>query len=820
MHARPRLRQCHGMRSCRVWLARCRGQGKRAFRDSYAAPIYASPIYATHSEHLHRANLSQEQLAAVTAPLLPTRVIAGPGSGKTRVLASRIVELVRVHDVKPWNILAITFTNKAAHEIQERVQLALGPDTGKSVFTGTFHSFCYRILRQYLDTNTSLSTIGPRRPGWSLYDQDASLTVILDLVKSSYEGMKASEAREKAKAIQSKVSAVKMNQDVSKDVAPWLVAYEDAMQKANALDFDDLLLFTVRLLQQNTLSLRERLHLRWKHILVDEFQDTNAVQYDLVTLLAYPPPTCGRQVPPDIRCNHVFVVGDQDQAIYGWRGALVDNMRKRFAIDFPNGLVFRLRDNYRSTPSIIRAAQQVIKSVNDPERVELRPAKNNANGPIPMVASFFDSFEEAEHIGDEIQRLVTLVEPSQIAVLFRTHQQSRLIEQALVRRGIHYVLVGSQPFWKRVEIQDIMAYLRLALSLNDDVALLRIINVPKRGLGDASVSKLAHAASLHHEGSLSRLLFERGEAEKSRFSEISSEIGLTPKAIAAVSAFREVVLECRRVLLDTAAGYPLPTAIGHLIDDIIKYRDHVRNGGCGGKAQGKEDEVQSRLDRLDQLVACAAEFVNRTVNSNTVDLLLEPDSDDTGDGKVDDDENHMKQLLSMVPMARSFVDECALLSPSPTLKDVLGQEVGMEKTVEQGVKLMTMHASKGLEFDTVFIPGCIEGLVPLVQGLAQSGEGEEDALEEETRLFFVSITRAKRELRLLYTCTYMTRGRSVPASPSRFVIDLLKGQHAALLPHSLETRRIPLPQDKYEKSVQNLKETPKAKALQRRRALR
>jgi DNA helicase-2/ATP-dependent DNA helicase PcrA len=789
---------------------------KRAFRDSYAARVYAS-----HSEHLHRANLSQEQLAAVTAPLLPTRVIAGPGSGKTRVLASRIVELVRVHDVKPWNILAITFTNKAAHEIQERVQFALGPETGKSVFTGTFHSFCYRILRQYLDANTSLSAIGPRRPGWSLYDQDASLTVILDLVKSSYDGMKASEAREKAKAIQSKVSAAKMNQDVPArdDVASWLVAYEGAMQKANALDFDDLLLFTVRLLQQNASSLRERLHFRWKHILVDEFQDTNAVQYDLVTLLAYPPPTAaGPPIPPNTS-NHVFVVGDQDQAIYGWRGALVDNMRKRFAIDFPNGLVFRLRDNYRSTPSIIRAAQHVIESINDPERVELRPAKNNADGPIPVVASFFDSYAEAEHIGDEIQRLVTLVQPSQIAVLFRTHQQSRLIEQALVRRGINYVLVGSQSFWKRVEIQDIMAYLRLALCLNDDVALLRIINVPKRGLGDASVSKLGQAASLHHEGSLSRLLFKTGEAEKTWISENSSDLGLTPKAIAALSAFRELVLECRRILLDTSAGYPLPDAIGYLIDDIIKYRDHVRNGGCGGKAQ--EDEVQSRLDRLDQLVTCAAEFVNRTVNSNTVDLLQEPDGDDTSDGIVDKDENHMKQLLRMAPMARSFVDECTLLSPSPA------SEVGAEKTVEQGVKLMTMHASKGLEFDTVFIPGCIEGLVPLVHGLAQSGEGggkEEAALEEETRLFFVSITRAKRQLRLLYTCTYMTRGRSAPASPSRFVIDLLKRQRAALLPHSLETRGVPMPpQDRYEKSVQKCRETdktPKAKALQRRRAFR
>lgn len=818
------------MSCCRVWLVRSRGQLKRAFRASYAAPIYASHHYATHAEHLHRANLSQEQLAAVTAPLLPTRVIAGPGSGKTRVLASRIVELVRVHDVKPWNILAITFTNKAAHEIQERVQLALGPDTGKSVFTGTFHSFCYRILRQYLDANTSPSTFAPRRPGWSLYDQDASLTVILDLVKSSYDGMKATEARERAKAIQSKVSAAKMNQDVPvrEDVAPWLVAYEDAMQKANALDFDDLLLFTVKLLQQQntTLSMRERLHMRWKHILVDEFQDTNAVQYDLVTLLAHPPPTqVGRPNPPPNSgdtSHHVFVVGDQDQAIYGWRGALVDNMRKRFAIDFPNGLVFRLRDNYRSTPSIIKAAQQVIKSVNDLERVELRPANNNADGPIPIVASFLDSYEEAEHIGDEIQRLVTLVEPSQIAVLFRTHQQSRLIEQALVRRGINYVLVGNQPFWKRVEIQDIMAYLRLALSLNDDVALLRIINVPKRGLGDASVSKLVQAASLHHEGSLSRLLFIGGEAESPKFF---SEIGLSQKAIAALSAFREVVLECRRVLLDanTAAEYPLPTAIGHIIDDIIKYRDHVRSGGCGGnkKAQGKaEDEVQSRLDRLDQLVACAAEFVNRTVNSNTVDLLQEPDSDGTGDGKVDEDENHTKQLLSMVPMARSFVDECALLSPSPTSEEVLGR--GVEKTVEQGVQLMTMHASKGLEFDTVFIPGCIEGLVPLVQGLVQSGEGKEDALEEETRLFFVSITRAKRELRLLYTCTYMTRGRSVPASPSRFVIDLLKGQHAALLPHSLTgIRRVPMPQDRYQKDNFNGNDkTPKAKALQRRRAFR
>lgn len=804
------------------WPVKRRGQAK-AFISSKDSASQAS--WASQAAPPHRATLSQEQLAAITAPLVPTRVIAGPGSGKTRVLSSRIVELVRVHDVKPWNILAITFTNKAANEIKERLQLALGSEIAAKIFTGTFHSFCYRILRQFLDANTpstpDLQVAWPRQPGWSLYDQDASLSVIIDLVKSSYDGLKGSEAREKAKAVQSKVSAAKMNlngagtgvtfRELKNDVEHWLAAYEEAMRKANALDFDDLLLFTVKLLQQNELNLRERLHQRWKHILVDEFQDTNAVQYDLVTLLAYPCNSYELQPGPP---NHVYVVGDQDQAIYGWRGALVDNMRRRFALDFPNGQVFRLRDNYRSTPSIIQAAQQIIKSVEDAERVVLRPIKN-PDGPLPTVAGFFDSYEEAEHIGDEIQRLLTPapssdrqvpvpVEPSQIAVLFRTHQQSRLIEQALVRRNIHYVLVGSQPFWKRVEIQDIMAYLRLAVSLSDDVALLRIINVPKRGLGDASVVKLMEAAAVHSDGSLSRLLFEQIEGVQSIFT----EIGLSRKAIAAVYAFREMVLQCRRVLFDDT--HALSDALRRIINEIVMYRDHVENGGCGGKGKSKEpgkedDVVQGRLDRLDQLIACAAEFEARTLNTLEINLLeSQPDDTDGRPGDLD---------RRMVPMARSFVDECALLSPAGS-EEILGGAGGVEK-MAQGVQLMTMHASKGLEFDHVFIPGCIEGLVPLVQTV-------DNSLEEETRLFFVSITRAKKELRLFYTQMYMTRGRSVPASPSRFVVDLLNQQRAALLGYQASSHQEPnhqLNQDRYAKFVAPEKNS-KAKTLQRRRAFR
>lgn len=427
-------------------------------RSSRAQFASVAASAASKEQMNHLIGLSSEQLEAVMAPLQATRVIAGPGSGKTRVLTARVAHLIHHHKAAPWQIVAITFTNKAASEMRERLAAALGADVAKDIFAGTFHSFCYLVLRRSLHL---LPGCG-RAEGWTLYDADDSMAVLVKLVRGAHPDWKAADVREKAKNFQGRISRMKNGlgtwlglsgadavavfhqlqtggvemtpgqQASAQELAEWFDTYEEALRGANALDFDDLLGCTVALLRSDQ-ELRMKLRRRFRHVLVDEFQDTNSPQYELVRLLATATSSSEGQGRAGEQ-HDVLVVGDPDQAIYGWRGADVTNMRDRFAVDFPDSNVYRLRDNYRSTARILTAAQAVIANSlgGAAERLALRALRDS--GPTIKIYSLQDAWEEAEHIAEETAALLRAGEcrDRDIAVLFRTHMQARLVEQQLV----------------------------------------------------------------------------------------------------------------------------------------------------------------------------------------------------------------------------------------------------------------------------------------------------------------------------------------------------------------------------------------------------
>ena len=774
-------------------------------------------------------NLSDEQLRAVTAPLLPTRVVAGPGSGKTTVLIARVAHLIAHHTVPPWQILAITFTNKAANEMRQRVLDLMGPDVAKDLTTGTFHSICHRLLRRYYSSDrfgTDSSTLGPSvkkrlKHGWSLYDQDAVMAVIVRLVKAEQPTWKSKDVREKAKLVRDAISRVKnglsnwVNMTVQQrveryymsnvtggeplsdgeavkanDLMYWMEEYDKAMEAANALDFDDLLGYAVDLLRRDEV-LRGRLHRRWRHVLVDEFQDTNGPQYEFVKLLTKPHHNENENdTVTDTVDVCVFVVGDPDQAIYGWRGADMTNMKHAFSKDFPNNQLFYLRDNYRSTGSILTAAQAVINKHHvDNDRISLRAMKSH--GTPVHVRRVHNVYEEAEAMAADIADILggnsmsaptrgegrSTVRDRDIAVLFRTHAQARYIEKELVQRGIKYVLIGGVSFWRRVEVQDVMAYLRLAVTLDDDVALMRVVNVPKRGLGEASLGKLAAEAASRGLPSVCRLLFSNDQ-------ELSGVVS-GGKATVAVESFRAVVLEAR----EAVATLPLPAALQRILD-LVGYREHVRGGGCGSGKGEEEEVVVERLSRLEQLVEAAADAQKKygdgddsNEEEDVFDIILSPEEpSSTSDSTVYSvaSETPKSKDGLYLNRARAFLDEASLHSGgSGTTSD--GGGLAEEADVD-GVRLMTMHAAKGLEFDIVFVPGCVEGLIPLVyrDASTSSSEADPEDLAEEARLFFVSMTRAKSELRLSHTEVNMLYGggggrggMATPNKPSRYLLDIL-----------------------------------------------
>ena len=616
----------------------------------------------------------------------PVLILAGAGSGKTRTLTYRIANLID-HGVKPWHILALTFTNKAARQMRERVEKLVGTDA-RDMWIGTFHSICVRILRR------DIEKLGYQR-SFTIYDEDDQIRVIKDLVKTL--GM--DESRIPLKEIRNRIDDAK-NKMMTPD--EWFQAsakdyqcqqiheiysyYEERLRAANALDFDDLLLRTLQLFVDHPPVL-DYYRSRFQYVHVDEYQDTNPAQYTFVRLLTQ-------------ESRNLCVVGDDDQSIYGWRGADIRNILD-FENDFPDTQVIKLEQNYRSTSNILDAANQVI--AHNMGRKEKALWTDAGEGEKIHLYSAGDEKEEAAWICERVRRLRQMNVPyAQIAVLYRMHAQSRVIEEMLTRAGIPYKIFGGTRFYDRKEIRDALAYLRLLVNPADDVSLTRIINTPKRSIGDSTVAALQEKAR-EEEIPLYSVLNDPPEHLSSRPKKCIAEFALLLMKLTA--------------LKDTLS-------LSELVDTMLKE--------TGLKAQFEiegSEEAQTRLENLEEFAGAAKEFENQSQ-----DKTLE-----------------------------AFLENVALVT-----------DLDQEGDAPQYVTLMTLHSAKGLEFDAVFIAGMEEGIFPSMR----TAMGEKK-MEEERRLCYVGITRAKRRLYLSFArrrtifnqITHNPPSLFLKEIPERLVID-------------------------------------------------
>jgi DNA helicase-2/ATP-dependent DNA helicase PcrA len=641
----------------------------------------------------------------------PVLVLAGPGSGKTRVLTHRVAYLVRECGIPPYHIMAVTFTNKAAREMKERLLVLIGERNLRDLTMGTFHATCARILRREAE-HAGIA------PGFVIYDADDQL----NLIKQALKDKNLDDKIYHPGAVQGIISRCKselIGPDQYRPPTRWHEAarrvytrYQELLAANNALDFDDLLLVTARLFENNP-DILAKYRRRYTYILVDEFQDTNPAQYALLKLLT------GEH-------RNLFVVGDEDQSIYGWRQADIRNILF-FEKDFPEARVILLEQNYRSTQTILEAARNVI--VANQQRKDKRLWTENAAGlPITLFEAY-DEQEEASFVADEIQRLIARGEhrPRDFAVMYRTNAQSRVIEDAFVRRGLPYKLVGATRFYQRREIKDILAYLRLIHNPYDSVSLMRIINVPPRAIGKKTLDELerwAHKLNVPPYAAMQMLCQEESTAPFD-------------------SRTRRVLLAFVTMLDELIAAKETFDLV-KLFDTVLErtgYADFVQDGTAEG---------EDRWANVQELRTVARDYVG----------LAPP----TG--------------------LTTFLEEVSLVS------DVDNLDTQVEATT-----LLTLHMAKGLEFPIVFIVGLEEGILPHSRSMDDPAQ-----MEEERRLCYVGITRAKERLYLLYAFRRTSYGNSEVGEPSRFLFDipeqLLKkpGDSAATKPSAARKSSLVRPQ--------------------------
>jgi DNA helicase-2/ATP-dependent DNA helicase PcrA len=624
------------------------------------------------------ADLNPPQRDAVTHGDGPLLILAGAGSGKTRVLAYRIAYLLRQRGVSPTRILAVTFTNKAANEMRSRVDRLVGAAVARAIWVGTFHHTCSRILRR------DGERIGVDR-NFLIFDQDDQRAVIRRCLKE----LALSEQRFPAAVIAALIDRAK-NDAVNhltyaeratgwfeEVVARVFTAYQRALQEQHALDFDDLLLEVIRLFQEAP-EVKTEYQERFQHILVDEYQDTNRAQYLLIHALAE-------------RHRNLVVVGDDDQAIYKFRGADVRNILD-FERDYPDATIVKLEQNYRSTQTILQAATEVIQ--HNPHRHH--KALWTANPPGDHVALYeaSDGHDEARMVATEIARRKDGLRYRDFVVLYRTNAQSRLFEEQFLRAGIPYAIIGGVRFYERREVRDIIAYLRLATTASDDASLVRILNVPRRGIGDVSLERLRSYAQAHGLSVLEAMAQSEALADLPR------------PAQRAAAEFVDLMARLRDRVPRVKTTDLIDAAIAE-----TGYQAMLETEGT--------DEAYSRLENLRELVTVAKEFAEVT------------GEEDLG----------------------AFVQHLALV----TDLDAWQEEVDR-------VTLMTLHSAKGLEFAVVFLAGLEEGLFPHARALEEDG-----GLEEERRLAYVGMTRAKQYLYLSHARTRTIFGATMPGVPSRFL---------------------------------------------------
>ncbi|MGH3372315.1 MAG: DNA helicase PcrA, partial [Nocardioidaceae bacterium] len=619
-------------------------------------------------------DLNDQQRRAVEHIGSPLLVVAGAGSGKTRVLTRRIAYLLAARDAHPGSVLAITFTNKAAAEMRERVVELVG-NRAKLMWVSTFHSSCVRILRRDIKRFGISST-------FSIYDDTDSrrlMTLVcrdldLDVKRYNPRAVLNWVSTQKNELIDYEASAAKAENHLEETYAECYKLYQERLAQANALDFDDLLMTTVNLFQAFP-EVREYYRRRFRHVLVDEYQDTNHAQYTLIReLCADLDPGDGPAVPP----AELMVVGDADQSIYAFRGATIRNILA-FEEDFTNAETILLEQNYRSTQTILSAANAVIS------RNEGRKAKNlwSDSGSGEQIAVYVadNEHDEAQFVADEIDRLTDAgdVKPSDVAVFYRTNGQSRVFEEVFIRTGLPYKVVGGVRFYERKEVRDALAYLRVLVNPEDTVSLRRILNVPKRGIGDRAEANI-EALAQRERISFSQALRRPEEAP-----------GIASRSVNAIKQFLEILDELQ-AMVDSGAPP----------DDILDVALH-RSGYHDELEKSEDPQDETRLENLGEFVAVAREFVEEAgAAGEPADL-------------------------------QAFLERVALVADADQIPDA-GDDGGV-------VTLMTLHTAKGLEFPVVFLTGMEDGIFPHSRSLNDLKE-----LEEERRLAYVGITRARQRL--------------------------------------------------------------------------
>ena len=706
-----------------------RGDSAAAYNDS---PMSDNPFDGLFAPSVPSTDLLDDlnppQREAVEHAGSPVLVVAGAGSGKTRVLTRRIAHLVGDRGVHPGSILAITFTNKAAAEMRARVVELVG-NRAKAMWVSTFHSACVRILRD------QIGRFGLTR-SFSIYDDADSKRLVQLVMREQDADPKRYPVRAAMNWISARknelvdfeaaqAAAVTPNEQV---FAEAYAAYQRRLSAANALDFDDLIMTTVHLFQGFP-DVREQYRRRFRHVLVDEYQDTNHAQYALIRELcgasakgrADDPagwaddPAAGRADDPGpvIDPPELMVVGDSDQSIYAFRGATIRNILD-FESDFPGARTIVLDQNYRSTQNILSAANAVI--TRNPGRPE-KKLWSDAGAGEPIVGYVADTErDEAQYVADEIDRLVDAGQatPGEVAVFYRTNAQSRAFEEVFIRVGMPYRVVGGVRFYERKEVRDAIAYLRAIANPADDVSVRRILNVPKRGIGEraeAMVEAYAAANRVPFYEALRRAADVPGLATRSRGQ---------------VSAFTEF-MDAQQALV--AGGAPADQVLTSVLND---------SGYVAELSASVDPQDQTRVENLIELVSVAAEFV---AAAHAVDLP--PDAGELAAAAPEPDDS-----------LAAFLERIALVADSDQLPE---HDAGV-------VTLMTLHTAKGLEFDTVFLTGFEDGVFPHMRALADPAE-----LQEERRLAYVGLTRARKRL-------YLTRAtvRAVWGAPqynpaSRFV---------------------------------------------------
>ncbi|APF35228.1 ATP-dependent DNA helicase PcrA [Microbacterium sp. SGAir0570] len=660
--------------------------------------------------------LNPPQREAVTYRGPALLIVAGAGSGKTRVLTHRIASLLRGREAWPSQILAITFTNKAAGEMRERVQQLIG-DSAQGMWISTFHSACVRILRR------EAQQFGFTK-NFTIYDSGDSRALIKRLVKEH----EADAFGLTPAGVQSRISKLKneladadsyarqanMSDPAERVFVELFGAYQSALQRANAFDFDDLIAQTVYLFRAFP-HVADVYRKRFRHILVDEYQDTNHAQYALIHELTRPVQGQGGDAfssggmmifepesAPEVEAASLTVVGDSDQSIYAFRGADIRNITE-FERDYPGAKVVLLEQNYRSTQNILSAANAVIS--NNFDRKDKKLWTDVGAGDAIVGFTGYSQHDEAQFVADEIEALHRSSVPySQMAVFYRTNSQSRALEEIFIRAAIPYKIMGGTKFYDRAEIKDALAYVVAVANPADELAVRRILNRPRRGIGDVTETSIARYAADH------QITFRDALAN-------ASALGVGPKIQAAIAQLDAVLAEASEIMLPSSGEIAPPTAVTEGLTVLLN-----KSGYMDALRASRDPQDEARLENLDELIAVTREFARNNPEGTILD----------------------------------FLTEVALVADADDLDDASGT-----------VSLMTMHTAKGLEYDAVFVTGVEEDLIP-----HRISANEPGGPQEERRLFYVALTRARKRLHLSLAMTRAQFGEVSAAMPSRFLQEI------------------------------------------------